>query len=239
MMRDQNSIKYEIAQRQIVLRDMPQKSIFTHIQCLLDMYGLPSVFELMCNTPPKLAWKNTLNRKIHEMVELSWKTEITNKSSTKYINVDVFKVGASHHVWSTVRNNVHDSRRAQLSVGYLLKPYILQANRAAFNQFVVKPTCRLCSALPEARQHFIAECVALKKYRQDYIKKLTDREILTDEHVCQLREPEFLTQLTLDCSVCIDLQILGPEKLGLLELYSREYLYIIYIKRLTSSIGCK
>ena len=48
------------------------------------------------------------------MVELSWKSNIANKSSTKYINADVFKVGASHHVWSTVRNNVHDSRRAQI-----------------------------------------------------------------------------------------------------------------------------
>ena len=74
--------------------------------------------------------------------------------------------------------------------------------------------------------------MALKKCGQDYIKKLTDSEILTDEYVCQLREPEFLTQLTLDCSVCVDLQILGPEKLGLLELYSREYIYIIHIKRL-------
>ena len=51
MIRDQNSIEYEIAQRQIVMRDMPQKSMFTHIQCLLDLYGLPSVFEPMCNTP--------------------------------------------------------------------------------------------------------------------------------------------------------------------------------------------
>ena len=62
--------------------------------------------------PPKLARKHTLNRKIHEMVELSWKSDITNKSSKKYINADVLKVGASHHVWSNVRNNVHDSRRA-------------------------------------------------------------------------------------------------------------------------------
>ena len=110
----------------------------------------------------------------------------------------------------------------------------MQANRAVFNQFVVNPTCKLCLALPETLQHFIAECVALKKYRQDYIKKLTDSGILTDEYVCQLRELDFLTQLTLDCSVFVDLQILGPEKLGLLELYSREYIYIIRIKRLVA-----
>ena len=76
--------------------------------------------------------------------------------------------------------------------------------------------------------------MALKKYRQDYIKKLTDSEILSDGYICQLREPEFLNQLTLNCSVCVDLQIVGPEKLGLLELYSREYIYIIHIKRLVA-----
>ena len=105
----------------------------------------------------------------------------------------------------------------------------MQANCAAFNQFAVNPTCKLCSALPETHQHFIAECVALKKYRQDYMKKLTDSEILTDEYVCQLCEQEVLTQLTLDCFICVDLQILGPEKLGLLELYSQEYINIIHI----------
>ena len=68
--------------------------------------------------------------------------------------------------------------------------------------------------------------------QKSYCEKVS--EILIDEYVCQLREPEFLTHLTFDCSVCVDLQILGPEKLGLLELYSREYIYIIDIKRLVA-----
>ena len=54
------------------------------------------------------------------MVELFWKSDITNKSFTKYINVDVLKVGASHHAWSTVRNNVHDSRRVQIKCRLLI-----------------------------------------------------------------------------------------------------------------------
>ena len=94
-MRDQKSIGYEIAQRQIVIQDFPDKNMFTHIQCLLDHYDLPSVFELMSNILPKLEWKNTLNRKIHEMVEQSWKSDITTKSSTKYLNADVLKVGTT------------------------------------------------------------------------------------------------------------------------------------------------
>ena len=87
MMRHQKSIEYEIAQRQIVMKDFPDKSMFTHIQCLLDLYDLPSVFELMSNTLPKFEWKNTLNRKIHEMVEQSWKSDIATKSPTKYLKM--------------------------------------------------------------------------------------------------------------------------------------------------------
>ena len=41
----------------------------------------------------------------------------------------------------------------------------------------------------------------MKICRQDFIKKLIDSGILTDEYICQLREPEFLTQLTLDCFI--------------------------------------
>ena len=232
MMRDQKSIEYEIAQRQIVMKDFPDKSMFTHIQCLLDLYDLPSVFELMSNTLPKLEWKNTLNRKIHEMVEQSWKSDIATKSSTKYLNADVLKVGIPHHIWSTVRNNVHDSIRAQVKCRLLTGTYILQGNRAAFNQFVVDSTCKLCSSLPETRQHFLAECAVFKESRQEYIQKLTDSGILPDHLTIQLQDPVFLTQLTLDCSRCVDIRAWDSNKLGLLELYSREYIYAVHMKRL-------
>ena len=58
------------------MRDLSQKSMFTHIQCILDQYGLPSIFELLRNTPSKPVWKRTLNHKIHEKVESFWETDI-------------------------------------------------------------------------------------------------------------------------------------------------------------------
>ena len=53
MIRDPNSIEYEIAQRQLVMKYLPQNSMFAHIQGILDRYGLSSIFELMCNSPSK------------------------------------------------------------------------------------------------------------------------------------------------------------------------------------------
>ena len=67
--------------------------------------------------------------------------------------------------------------------------YILQGNRAAFNQYQVNPTCRLCSVAPENMQHCISECLFLNPERSGYIEKLHD--------------PEFLTQLTLDASAVL------------------------------------
>ena len=145
----------------------------------------------------------------------------------------MLKAVASHHKLSTVRNKAHGSRRVQINRKLLTGThmYILQVNGAAFNRFAVNPTCKLCSARPETRQHFIAECVVFKDYRQDYIKKLADSGILSDSCIRQLRDPEFLTQLTLDCSVCVDLKTLDSRKLGLLEQYSREYIHTLHIKR--------
>ena len=87
------------------------------------------------------------------MVEAAWKTDIENKSSTKYLNPLELNVGSSHHIWSTstVRDNIHDSRRAQIKCKILTGTYILEANMATVNQYSVNPTCKLCCRDPEAR----------------------------------------------------------------------------------------
>ena len=102
------------------------ESIFTRIQSTLDKFGLPSVFELLNGPLIREAWKCTLNHKINDMVQKA--------GSLK----------ASHHIWSRVRN-IHDSRRAQIKCKLLTGTYILQVNRAAFNQYAVNPTCKLCN----------------------------------------------------------------------------------------------
>ena len=113
MIRDESSIEYEIAQRQVVMKDSPCE-IFTYIQSTWSHYDLPSVFELLAKPPSKEAWKHLLNRKVHDMVEALWKSDIESKSSTKYLNPLMLNVDSSHHIWSTLRDNLHDSRRAQI-----------------------------------------------------------------------------------------------------------------------------
>ena len=205
MIRNENSVEFEMAQRQLVMRESPRESIFIDIKSILVLYGLSSIFELLDTPPTKAAWKCTLNHKIHGMVETFWKSDIESKSSTKYLNPGVLKIGSSLYIWSTVRNNLHDGRRAQIKCKLLTETYIRQANRAAFNQYAVNSTCKLRSTAPETRQHFIGEYVFFETERKTYIEKLS-MSPFSDQHILQLHNPAFLTQLTLDSSRIIDIE---------------------------------
>ena len=54
MIRNENSIEFEMTQRQLVMKESPRESIFTHIKSILALYGLPSIFELLDNPPTKV-----------------------------------------------------------------------------------------------------------------------------------------------------------------------------------------
>ena len=151
---------------------------------------LPSIFHLLNNPPSKEEWKVMLNHKIHEKVESLWQADINSmivESSTKHINSKALKAGNCHHIWSTVRNNFHDSKMAQFKCKLLITDtYVLQANRAAFNQYSVNPTCKLCSKEPETREHFIAKCDSYDSVSETYIKKLLSIPGLPDRQIQQL-----------------------------------------------------
>ena len=50
--------------------------------------------------------------------------------------------------------------------------YILQSNRARFNQYEVDPTCQMCHKVPETRTHFLLHCPALEEARRQHIDKI-------------------------------------------------------------------
>ena len=125
----------------------------------------------------------------------------------------------------------HDSRRAQIKSKLLTGTYILQGNRAALNQYQVNLTCKLCSAAPETRQHFISECDFLEKERTDYIEKLQKLPVLINIPSAQVQNPEFLTQLLLDASAVLDIEQCEKDIWGLLELQTREYISKIHHKK--------
>ena len=105
-------IEYEIAERQLVMKGCEEKSWFNLIKSILEIYNLASIFSLFNQQMSKVEWKRTLNNAVHVHIEAKWRADLTGKTSLKYINPNSLKVGKTHPIWSTVRNDsgyLHDS----------------------------------------------------------------------------------------------------------------------------------
>ena len=120
--------------------------------------------ECLVNVSSRSKWKNMVNKAINLTVETKWREDISSRSSLKYINPESVKVGKAHHIWSSVHNSLHDSRRAQLKFRILTGTYTLQSNRAVFNQFAVDPTWKLFDKSSESFHNQTLKNVQSAKY---------------------------------------------------------------------------
>ena len=197
------------------------------------IYVLPFAYQLLRDPPSKEQGKNIIKTKIHQNVEQGWREDIQNKSSLTYINPDSVRVGKVHQIYSSVRNNTFDIRRADVTAKLLTGTYTLQSNKAKFNQFNVNPQCPLCKKFPETRDHFIVVCDSLNDIRTPYLRKV---KILFD--CCSginnvIETPELCVQLLLD-SIHLSsfhLTTLRDHQREYMELYSREMLYKLHMQR--------
>ena len=88
----------------------------------------------------------------------------------------------------------------------------------------------LCLCAPETRQHFTSECIFLELERSRHREKLVASKAFIKEDASRLHDSEFLTQLSLDVSVVINIGRTDKEALGSLELLIREYIFKIHSK---------
>ena len=79
---------------------------------------------------------------------------------------------SAHHIWP----KGGCSSRSRMAVSFLAKllscSYIIQANRARFNQNSVNPTCPLCKQAPEDLPHFLLSCPGLEPTRTKSLPKI-------------------------------------------------------------------
>ena len=227
ILQEKESIEYRVAERQLATKRLLDSSFFSKARQLLLLYNLPDAYTLLYNTPDRDTWKRMLREATNKYVEQSWKSELQNKSSLKYINPDSVQVGQAHHVYKTVRPNLNDVKRSEIKVRLLTGTYTLQSNRAVFNQYSVDPTCKLCNSEAETRTHFISSCTSAGVIRTRYKARL--KKVLKDSNCFSaddiLQDSDKFTQVILDCShptICEGTP--SWEDFTALELLSRELL---------------
>ncbi|KAH3844628.1 hypothetical protein DPMN_086887 [Dreissena polymorpha] len=102
-------------------------SFFSSIR-RLHTYNLPTACQLFESPPSKDVWKAKLNSAVDQHTIATWREEIQEKHSLRYINTDVLSVGKTHHLYTYVRPNRIDILRAETKAKLLTGTYILQAN---------------------------------------------------------------------------------------------------------------
>ena len=119
----------------------------------------------------KSEWKSMVKSTVSSHWVGIMRTEAEGKPSMKFMSPDLDPHSA-HHLWPrggcASRKRVAASYRAKMLSG----SYILQANRAKFNQNKVNPTCPLCHSAPEDLPHFILICPNLCKTRNKYLPRI-------------------------------------------------------------------
>lgn len=166
------SPELQIAERQLAMKSNSSKSWFMEICKLTNKYNLPSPYDLLASPPSKQVWK----REVHQAVEAHWlhnlQVEAKQKTSLKYLNISHCTMGKVHPTWDSVLPNQRDVYRASIKARLLTGTYILQGNKARFNQNQINPTCLLCNNGDETREHFISACQKLQSVRDPFLNSL-------------------------------------------------------------------
>ena len=172
---DRTSTLAQVGLHQLSSKPDNSNSWFLYCARRLVIYNLDPVSILMNQTS-----KAHIKKTIREHHSTIIKTDAANKSTLKFMTLTDQPLREPHPAWLCIDCNRAETRKAVIKVKILTGCYILQSNRAAFNQYTVNDTCPLCQSEPEDRTHFILRCKALSDIRSKYLHDVT--RLISDYH---------------------------------------------------------
>ena len=163
--------------------------------------------------------------------------------SIDFLNTEIYKPGKQHPLIYIKTVSTRDANRIPIKLKVVSGQYILQANRARFNQNQVDTICQLCGEEEENMEHFLLKCTILQAVSVlDDID--TEFNIITGKTFYNL-DSYLKIQILLDCSVllnydnpvCKDKLLL--KQLTQLESQCRRFIYNMHTSRYKMLIRVK
>ncbi|CAG2207964.1 unnamed protein product [Mytilus edulis] len=181
---NKNSSEWRLAERQLQIKSFDSNSWFIDMKKICIKYNLENPLSLLYNEMSKGKWKNMTTTAVHKYWTTRINEEIMYYSSLKYIPTSSFKVGKIHPLALANSANQRDINRIPIRIKIATGSYILQTNRAAYNQNNVDPTCKLCDQAEESLSHFLLCCRALDQIRTPILKNIICKcsELLALQH---------------------------------------------------------
>ena len=226
--RSPDSMLHQIGQRQLAVKDTTSHSWFTHMCSIAELYDLPSPHQLYVTPPSKLQWKHLVQQQVLRHYEMILQQSATSKSTLKFLNTDCLSLKKPSIFISSVEDTETDVMRTRVHLRFITGTYMLQYNRARFNNYTVDATCLLCGTEKEDILHVISRCPAYQRSRQRFHDELRDANLLPPGAT----SPRITSLLALDPAQCShDPHLYQTSDRSQLFHLSRKYLYAVHSAR--------
>lgn len=201
----ETAVEKQLARRQLAVKSIDSNSWYIAIRRFLIKYSLPEGQSLLDDPPTKTKWKAIVNRCVNSYWCSRLKERASLYPSLQYLNAEDYVPGKKHWLIQHTRE-VRDITRLKTKLKLVTGSYILQINRACFNQNQVDPTCMICHNDEETTEHFILSCKASAEVR----KPMMDRLVVFARNMIQTPiDSETLIQLILDSSKVVNVSGCG------------------------------
>ena len=171
---------------------------FRYVQATARRYDMENILLSSLLAPwGKEAWKSFCKETVTSDWLQKMKENASSKSSMRLLDLQHVSFSAPHHLWpsrgATSKTRVAASYRAKFIAG----SYILQSNRARFNQFKVDPTCPLCGNGSEDMTHLLLVCPRLQQSRTRHLNKI--KTLMHKLHIDIPTDKDELAYTLLNC----------------------------------------
>lgn len=170
---DRNSVEWRLAERQLAIKDHNSKSWFIEIKKICIKYEITDCQQYIFTPLMKSEWKTMTKKKVYQYWNRLVNEESKSYPSLKWI-MNCYKIGIVHPILRTKTASVVDIARIPLQVKIATGTYLLQVNRAKFNNKETS-NCKLCDQAVEDISHFILSCPKLMTDRNELIKNITNQ----------------------------------------------------------------
>ena len=173
----EESVEKRLGRRQLSIKSYSSHSWFVIVKEVLIKYDLGSPFLLLDAKLSKAQWRVRVAKAVN-----SWSEKLTFEvslySTLKNMNCTSIVPGKCHPLLLNLSGGAHEASRIPVRLRIATGTYILQSNRAVYNQFECDATCQHCEHTEETLTNFLLKCEALHECRQPIMTDMPALSVL-------------------------------------------------------------
>ena len=140
-----------------------------YVRAACVKYNLPDPYSLMDCVPSKYYSKRVVQKAVNTYWVDILKQRASLYSSLEFLCIDSYWQGKKHPLIQNV-GCVSDVPRVHTKLKLVTGFYVLQVNRACFNQNKIDATFQLCHQVDETVAHFFLDCPVLDSVRRPVLE---------------------------------------------------------------------